>query len=427
MKQSVKNLLGSKNAWRIGLLRKSFQVKIRRYLKRLFSSNDRIVSPLLRTFSFPEQHLFFGYYDVPQFSHDESLLLATAVNKSNKGDQPGSMAKVGFYELNEKEPQFHQFGLTETWCWQQGCRLQWFPFEGQDTALYNKIIDGQYGCIIQNVHSCKIVRWFTRPLYTISRDGKWGLSINFSRLQRLRPGYGYDYIPDSSKGSTAPSNDGIWRIDLETGQERCLFSIQDISALEADNIKDVSEHYFNHLLFNDTGDRFMFFHIKVSANSTRKVRLLTSNIDGNEIRLLNGDGNASHYCWKDKHHLLCYSTVPNMGAGYHLYDVRTGKSKIVGAGILTEDGHPSYLPDCDKIVTDTYPDKYGELSLLLYDCKTDDLTVLAKEFVPLKFNSEARCDLHPRVSPLGDKVCIDSIVANRRVMKLFNLSSVLGN
>ena len=165
----------------------------------------------------------------------------------------------------------------------------------------------------------------------------------------------------------------------------------------------------------------MFFHICQMDDGLRHIRILISSIDGNHVRVLNDSGHSSHYCWKDDDELLCYSTVRDKGEGYYLYDTHTGLNQIIGPDCLTEDGHPSYLPGASKLITDTYPDQYGESSLLLYACKEEKLTVLDKEFLPVKFCGETRCDLHPRVSPSGKYVCIDTVKCGQRVMKLFEI------
>ena len=389
--------------------------------------NKKRSLPVLETriFTLPDAHLFFGYYDVPQFSFDGNLLLATAAPLINTAPSPDDRLRIGYFDLREKNPVFREFGTTNTWCWQQGCRLQWYPYNGQDTVIYNKLVKARYGCVVQEVFSGKVLRSFHRPVYALSRDSKWGLSLDFSRLQRLRPGYGYNTLPDFSTYETKPSEDGIWRFNMETSEEQLLFSVHDIANFEQKEQDTDAQHYFNHLLFNMDGDRFMFFHIMQMPAGNRKIRMLTSDISGRNIRLLNGGGHSSHYCWKDNNHLLCYSTVAGKGEGYFLYDDRSGGIQVVGACVLSEDGHPSYLRGGQLLVTDTYPDSYGEQSLFLYNCDSENLNPLSREFSPVHFSDETRCDLHPRVSHSGNFICIDGITSGKRSMKVFDISPLI--
>ncbi|MFC1837891.1 hypothetical protein ACFLYW_04350 [Thermodesulfobacteriota bacterium] len=424
IKQTIKNILGTKNTQKVSQFRKAVRVSANRFFRDILSGKECLPALQTRIFDLPDAHVFFGYYDIPQFSRDENLLLAMAAPLINTTPSPEHHVRLGFFDLREDEPNFCEFAITSTWCWQQGCRLQWFPSEAEGTVLYNTIVDGSYGCIIQDVYSGEVVRSFRRPIYVVSRDGLWGLSLNFSRLQRLRPGYGYNVLPDLSQNELQPADDGIWRIDLEKGEEKLLVPLRDIAELKSDPTAFGAQHYFNHLLFNIDGDRFMFFHLWQLANGSRRIRLLTSNINGEDIRLLNDSGHASHYCWKDNNLLLCFSTITDKGEGYYLYNDFKGETQIIGDGILNEDGHPSFIPSSDWLITDTYPDKYGDQSLLLYDCDTSKLIVLDKEFSPVRFHTEMRCDLHPRVSTSGRYVCIDCFSDGKRAMKVFDISSL---
>ncbi|MGA1866923.1 MAG: hypothetical protein ACMUJM_00085 [bacterium] len=377
----------------------------------------------MRTFTEKNKHVFFGYYDITPFSLDDSLLLAMHAPLGNKTPNPQSSVKIGFYKLADEKPVFNEIGYSVTWCWQQGCRLQWYPRDSSQTVLYNNIINGRYGCIIQDIHKKKIIKKYNRPIYAVSNNGRWGLSLNFSRLQRLRPGYGYNVILDETQCDLRPNNDGIWRIDMDTGEEKLLFSLVDIADIRHVKSMQGAEHYFNHLLFNPDCTRFLFFHIWVANKNKRKIRLFTSDIEGGNIYLLNDSGHTSHYCWKSAEQLLAYSTHKETGTHFYLYDDITKKRQIIGNGVLNEDGHPSFIFNNRGIIVDTYPDKYGDQRLLLY--KEDRVFELTRCYSPPKYMGETRCDLHPRMNRSGQSVCFDSAAAGKRqmyVMKLENIS-----
>jgi hypothetical protein len=415
MKQQIKNMLGTKNTKNLSVLKRSINI----HLKRISRRREKALTELpIKTISLPNEHIFFSYYDFQQFSQNSNLLLGMVAPNINTTPKSKTSLKVGFFNLNQQKPEFQQIGSTTTWCWQMGCRLQWYPSRSNSQVIYNKLVDGQYGCVIQDIQSKKSIKRFNRPIYTVSPEGKWGLSVTFSRLQRFRPGYGYNTFPDASINDPAPSEDGIWRIDLETGNEKLLFSIEDIVKLGSNEVLRNTHHYLNHLQFNLEGKLFLFFHCVHSKDNSRKVRLMTSDISGKNIKILNNG--ASHCTWKNNSHILDGSS-----RGYHLFDINSGNKEIVGKDILKVDGHPTYLPGKDWIITDTYPDRYGEQSLLLYNYKTNNLKILYKEFIPLEFQGETRCDFHPRVSHSGQYVCIDTVVNRKRAMKVFDISSLI--
>jgi len=423
MKNTIKKILGTKNIRIISQVRKTLRIAVYRFFRALYGQKECLPALKTQIFSLPNKHVFFGYYDIPQFSNNQRFLLAGAAPLSNSTPSPDQQLELGFFDLYEKEPEFQKFAATGTWCWQQGCRLQWYPYKGINTVIYNTIVNGKYGCIIQNIDNRNVIKSFTRPVYSVSKDGKWGLSLNFSRLQRLRPGYGYNSLPDGSINNLLPDDDGIWRIDLTTGKEKLLFSLQDISKIEPYEGMEGAQHYFNHILFNPSGNRFMFFHI-LQVGNKRIIRLLTSSINGDNIYLLNNSGHVSHYCWKNDKQLLAYATITNQGEGYYLFKDCSKSYKSIGKDILTEDGHPSYLPGNEWLITDTYPDKFGEQLLLLFNTENDNLIELSKEYAPAKFHAETRCDLHPRVGATNQYICIDCIRKGKRVMKLLDISSL---
>ena len=40
---------------------------------------------------------------------------------------------------------------------------------------------------------------FQHPVYSVANNGKFALTLDFSRLHRLRPGYGYSNLPDETR------------------------------------------------------------------------------------------------------------------------------------------------------------------------------------------------------------------------------------
>jgi hypothetical protein len=52
------------------------------------------------------------------------------------------------------------------------------------------------------------------PVYTVSKDGKTAMSLDFSRLHSLRLGYGYAVLPDVTKGVALPDTTAVWKMIL---------------------------------------------------------------------------------------------------------------------------------------------------------------------------------------------------------------------
>ena len=378
----------------------------------------------LRSVSSPDHHVFFGYYDVTPFSPDERLLLAARVARTCHVPAPGVELEVGFYEWQSDSPPFHPLGTTTSWCWQQGCRLQWFPGREGRTILYNRLGLGRYECVVQPIQDRSEIQTYSRPLYAVSPDGRWGFSLNFSRLHRLRPGYGYTGLDDATVGDLAPGSDGLWRVDLETGESNLLISLAEMAEFEAHESMRGAEHYFNHVCVNPASDRLMFFHLW-GRGAQRKSRLVTCNLEGGERCILSNEGHVSHYTWKNSRELLVYATHAETGTGFHLYIDQTDQRTPLGREELREDSHPSYSPGGRYLLLDSYPNGYRRQHLFLFDNQQQRRIPLAAFYAPVRFDETVvRCDLHPRWSPTGRYLCVDSVCPGRRALFVLDLHPI---
>ena len=100
-----------------------------RYI-RLLSQNfseSLIHDSYINDLTHPNSSVFFGYYDLNPFSLDSSKVLACVASDSNHPPRVNQNLQVGYYDLEMQEKKFFKIGETSAWCWQQGCRLQWFP------------------------------------------------------------------------------------------------------------------------------------------------------------------------------------------------------------------------------------------------------------------------------------------------------------
>jgi len=377
------------------------------------------------TLSEPGAHCFFGYYDISPFSASEQLLLATQTTTALRTPRADDELAVGFYDLTAEKREFQKVGTTETWCWQQGCRLRWDPAAPDTRIIYNKMTDGQYGSVIQDIRTGQVEHKSSFSLYDLASDGEHGLTLNFSRLQRLRPGYGYVNLPDDSKFDYCPHDDGVWLVDLQNDQKKLLFSLLELAAISPHTSMKNSQHYVNHLSFNPSGREFLFLHLWVDENNRRYSRLFTSDQKAGRLNLLNNTGLVSHYTWLSDERLLIVTRVTSLGKlRYVLYHYINGFEGITGDDHLIGDGHPTFIGNGKQIVTDTYPDEFRNQNILLYNRETNTIRVIQRCYVPPEYTGEVRCDLHPRTSPSGKLLCADVVVDGRRAMQVFDISCI---
>ena len=87
----------------------------------------------------------------------------------------------------------------------------------------------------------------------------------------------------------------------------------------------------------------------------------------------------------------------------------------------------TYSTDGRWILTDTYPNAETNIRrLLLYEVASDTCYVIGEFFALPDLGRHNRCDLHPRFSPDGLSVTIDSIHEGSRQQYLIDVSELTG-
>ncbi|WP_146106864.1 hypothetical protein [Polaribacter porphyrae] len=419
------------------------EILIKKYFS-LKKNISKIISPILEFIGFITQplfnmmnkrfdvkclnsdgkHVFFGYYDLSPFDKNDTKVLAHRTHHPLISPDPKSCIDIGYYDIDslKNNTNFIKIGESNAWCWQQGSRLQWFPKKtNEKTVFYNTVKADKYIGIIQDIYTREIIKEIPLPLYDISNCGNKGLSLNFSRLQRLRPGYGYASLPDITENENIPKHDGIFLFDFKIEKNKLLISFDEIVNIGKmpEDWKDF-QHYINHLCFNQSGTKFMFLHL-LSKNKKRHSRLFVCNTDGSNLKLLDDSDVISHYTWKDDNTLLCtvYSKL-SKAFSYTNYDLKSGKCEKLLPTVLKNDGHPTFIWNNTALLTDTYPNRFRQQSLITLDLKTKYIKK-ARFYRHNKFKSEVRTDLHPRVNNTETIICIDDEFDGFKAIKLLRL------
>lgn len=375
----------------------SWLKKCNAYLRAL--GRDKIVtSNKFDIYAMPDKHVFFGYYDVPQFSIDEKMILAHVI--SVKAVAGRDSADVGYFLVGEKK--FHKIGETKAWSWQQGARLRWNSIN-KDQVIYNDVENGKYVCRVYDINKHELVNTYESAFYDINRDFTYGLTLDFTRLQRLRPGYGYSNLQEE--------NDmGIDLVDIESGKRRHLVRLSELARDIPDSV--MYEHYINHVSIAPDGLHFIFFHLMNPKSGGHWItRLIIFDLVNNEYKVLEDEYIVSHYCWKDSETILVTCCDKSGNESYILYDINEGKKCTFAAKHLKRDGHPSYVGE--HIISDTYPDG-DSIQTLFWGFDTKAPIDIAKVFHYPFMTGEKRCDLHPRISPSHKFVCFDTMAIGRK-------------
>ena len=371
------------------------------------------------------KHHWFGYYDKLQFDPSGRYVLGMEVDFEHRSPTSEDVIRVGMIDLADGD-RWIELGETRAWCWQQGCMLQWIPGSDRE-VIWNDREGDRFVCHVLDVHSGK-KRTLGSPIYTVSPNGRTAIGADFRRINHMRPGYGYAGLPDPNRELLAPDDAGIYSVDLETGAATFLISIAQVAAIP-DPHRDLSEakHYFNHLLFNTDGSRFIFLHRCRWGESGLHTRMMTAAADGSDIYGVGQYGYTSHFIWRDPEHILAWARHPSHEDAFYVFQDGTQEVEVIGKGVMKVDGHCTYLADTNWILIDTYPVPRGDgkvQELYLYNVESGQRHELGEFGAAPEYAGEWRCDLHPRSSPDGRLITIDSAHGgNGRQIHLMDISA----
>ena len=373
--------------------------------------------PVRAITSGPKFH-WFGYYDKLEFDPTQRFVLGMEVDFEHRSPEPDDVIRVGMVDLEDGD-RWIELGQTRAWCWQQGCMLQWRP-GSQTEVLFNDREGDRFVCHILDVATGDMTT-IPHPVYTVSPDGRTAVAPDFRRVNHMRPGYGYTGLPDPYAEDLAPKESGIWLVDLHSGEAELVVTIADVARIPyARDDLSGRKHYFNHLLFNTDGTRFEFLHRwRGEGIPSFATRMLTAAPDGSDIHVVDDSSKTSHFIWRDPSHVLAWSWHESCGDAFYLFEDcdEPNLAEVVGLEKMPNNGHCSYLPGGEWIVNDTYPrgSQSGEppgepraQGVYLYHVATDRRADLGRFNSAEVYQGEWRCDLHPRVSPDGTKLVIDS-------------------
>jgi hypothetical protein len=347
---------------------------------------------------------FFGYYDKSPISAGNQYILYNTTNHSTKklpdASKPIDICVFDF----EQNKIIHTFSAS-SYNWQQGARAQWLNFSSFIFNNYSSELG--YHSVIVDLKENK-TRTLSQPVYDCYKD-EYALSLNFTRLMALRPDYGYrNKAIVSNKDIEGLNEDGIFKIDIQTGETKLLISLHQLRQENSVQEMSYAQHKVNHIMISPNGKNFIFLH-RYYINRQRFDRLFVADSNGSNIKLLADDEMVSHFCWMDNDNIIAYLRDKKLGDKYYRVNIQSGAKVIVGEGIIDKfgDGHPSVYRN--KMVFDTYPNKARMKELFLLDLESNKLDKLGEFYEGLQYSGQSRCDLHPRFSYDGEKVFFDSV------------------
>ena len=249
------------------------------------------------------KHHFFGYFGhvrtIP-WNASGRYLVALETDFQERMPEPGEAARIVLIDT-QNQYEIRPVAETRAWNFQQGTMLYWNPQQPETQFFFNDRDPqtNQVFCVLFDItkgaHGQRIAE-FRYPDHQIGNSGVaqlggWFLGINYGRLARLRPVTGYPGVSDwtrSEKGNH-PTDDGIFRVNVETKEKTLLVSFRQLADSLRPQYPDVDqkELFINHTLWSRNDQRIYFFvRGDFEISSSRLDVPYTMKSDGTDLKPL---------------------------------------------------------------------------------------------------------------------------------------------
>lgn len=377
----------------------------------------------------PKDHLFASYYAINAWSADGRYATVLETDVKNRLPTEEDVAVLGVVDAQDNN---RFVPLTETRCWnfQEATMAHWLGTAPQSQFIFNDLVGGKFVSVIFDM-ATKTRRVVPYPISAVSPDGKWAVSINYARLRLTRPDYGYGGNgQDSRSDVTWPTDDGLWLVNLESGEGKLIVPIASVRD-RMPQVKDPKAlAYFCHTVFSRDGSKIFWLARSVENLTGQKVvrkwetTAFTCNRDGSNVQRCFPDGwGGSHFNWLDGQRLLVTAKYKDTVYSHVLFTVGKSDYTRVGRGVLDFDGHGVFSDDGQWMATDTYPDRLGERKLMVLRMSDQAILPLGTFFVPELYREQySRCDLHPRWRPDGRMLAFNSVHEGSRQVYVIDVT-----
>lgn len=399
-----------------------------------------------------DKHCFFGYYDIsPESPDGKKILLNIAPFNDHMPSDRDRLTVAYIDEVGD----LIEIASTVAWNFQEGCRAQWLD---DNEIIYNVINGGHIESEVYSLSENKVKIRYKRPIYSVNNAMQKATSYNLYRSR-------YCYPHEKELEMTDYNKDGIFVLDLRSGKSELVISLANLAKSVG---ADPDKTWVEHVVFNNDGNMFYFFHRWEPASGGFLSRFCVSDLSGNVTVLLDS-GMCSHAGWFGNGHITVWarkatglnsfqknSILQKTGLwrfAVNIYHAMVKKpelrQKFTNEAYLTistkdasvikidnrefiSDGHESWSTDMRWMLTDTYPDDQNMRSLVLYDSKTDSVYLLGRfiSYPEVGSNTYAdipgiRCDLHPKWSFREEYIYFDSTHEGYRALYRANVSEIL--
>jgi len=356
----------------------------------------------------PDHH-FFGYYGINPWNASGQRLLCLESPFQDHAPSPDEPAAICL--VDAETGALTKVAETHAWNFQQGAMLHWLPTNREHGILYNDRQDNTVVSISLDTDTGER-KTLPRAISAVSHDGRHALSLTYGRLHRLRPVVGYEGLEDPNPTTPDPDDDGVFLMDLATGETRLVVSIATVYDMLVRKYPELEGYHlwFNHTVFNSDDTRFFFLARARIKKKGRRTAMFTANVDGSDLREVVPFGKSvSHFDWRNSTEIIATFRPDGRTVNHVLFTDGQGDYRIMGQDVLIGDGHCTFGPDRNWLATDPRLPGTKSRRLQLYNVETEEWLEVAQFALGEYASGDLRCDLHPRWKHTGDAICFDAI------------------
>lgn len=365
-------------------------------------------------------HHFFGYYGIPPWNASGLYLAYLETTFQDRMPVVGDRARICIADLHEGTHRV--VAETNGWNFQQGAMLHWLPSRPGRALAFNDCTADRSFSRVLDIESGET--WeLPRPFNGVAHRKDIAACVNFARLYKNRRVTSLPVAHDYSTGGVHPDDDGIFIMDLQSGNLDLALTLDEIwkanphtTALDDELLGEIGKQlWFNHVAFNKGDTRVHFLARYADLFGSLATSMWTAGIDGTEPFLLVDFGHQlSHFEWIDDVHLVVTMNWPDSKHKSHVRVVDRegpGSWMAIAPDKLTRDGHCHVSPDGTLMATDTYIVN-GHRHVCIVDLGSGDVHRIASFANPPWIDHNVRCDPHPRWSRDGKQLCYDGLTAS---------------
>ncbi len=363
----------------------------------------------------PKNHLFgyIGHVGTIPWNASGRYIVALRTDFVDRMPEPDDVAEIILLDT-ENDYAIRTVDESRGWNVQQGTMLYWNPVDPENQFFFNDRDPetGKVFCVLYDIKEDRRVREYRfedTPVGNggVAFDGKHFAGINYARMAKLRPVTGYPGAWDWTDGVSAPEDDGVFLVNVETGEKELLVSFRELTeALRRARPEiDSLPLFINHTLWSRTGERLFFF---ARANFRKPGRVnasFTIARDGTDLRQQETHI-GGHPEWDAGMRML--GSIANRQA---VFDVDSQQLvELIGDPEMFPDpeGDIALSPNLEWLANGYKQD--GKVYYVVHNRRTGETLRSGGYDLYGRVSGDVRCDPAPRWNREGDMLLIPSMM-----------------